>query len=165
MASTSLRDHDRLDEASNFGVQKPRISLLLEENGIKDYVASVVAIHTNATQLATYKKDDSKARMIILDGVKDHIIPHISELDIGKKIWDAILSLYQNATTNRKMILREKLKNTQMNHGEDVTSYLTKLRLVKDELAAIGDSPKWVYKQWSVFIQVVNGQDTLLSWD
>ena len=54
---------------------------------------------------------------------------------------DAILNLYQNATTNRKIILREKLKNTWMNHGEDVTSYLTRLRLVKDELATVGDSP------------------------
>ena len=56
------------------------------------------------------------------------------------KMCDTILNLYQNATTNRNMILREKLKNTWMNQGEDVTSYLTKIRLVKDELEAIGDS-------------------------
>ena len=28
-----------------------------------------------------------------------------------------------------------------MNQGEDITSYLTKLKLVKDKLATIGDSP------------------------
>ena len=39
------------------------------------------------------------------------------------------------------MILREMLKNTQMNQGEDAASYLTRLRLVKDELAIVGDSP------------------------
>ena len=44
MASASLRDQDRLDGASNFGVWKARISLLLEENGIKDYVTSVVVV-------------------------------------------------------------------------------------------------------------------------
>ena len=101
-----------MDDASNFGVWEANISLLLEENGIKDYVTSVVAIPTNGTQLATYKKDDVKVRRIILDGVKDHIVPHILELDTTKKIWAAILNLYQNVTTNRKMILREKLKNT-----------------------------------------------------
>ena len=140
MALASLRDQDRLDGVSNFGVWKARISLLLEENDIKNYVTSVVDVPTDATQLAAYKKDDAKARRIILDGVKDHIVPHISELDRAKKMWDAILNLYQNATTNRKMILKEKLKNTQMNQGEDVTSYLTKLRIVKDELATIGDN-------------------------
>ena len=175
MASAGLRDQDRLDGASNFGVWKARISLLLEENGIKDYATSVVPVPTDATQLATYRKDDAKARRIILDGVKDHIVPHITELDTAKKMWDAILNLYQNATTNRKLILREKLKNTRMNQGEDVTSYLTRLRLVKDELAAVGDSPSddelvrialnGFTKQWSVFVQVFSGQDTLPSWD
>ena len=140
MASAGLRDQDRLDGASNFGVWKARLSLLLEENGIKDYATIGVVVPTDATQLATYKKEDAKARRIILDGVKDHIVPHISELDTTKKMWDVILNLYQNATTNRKMILREKLKNTRMNQGENVTSYLTRLRLVKDELEAIQDS-------------------------
>jgi hypothetical protein len=167
MASAGLRDQDRLDGASNFGVWKARLSLLLEENGIKDYVTSVVAVPTDATQLATYKKNDAKARRIILDGVKDHIVPHIAELDTAKKKWDAILNLYQNATTNRKMILREKLKNTRMNQGEDVTSYLTRPKLVKDELAVVGDSPSddelvrialnGFTKQWGVFVQVVSG--------
>ena len=139
---------------------------MLEENGIKDYATIGVAIPTDATQLATYKKEDAKARRIILDGVKDHIVPHISELDTTK-MWDAIPNLYQNATTNRKMILREKLKNTQMNHGEDIISYLTRLRLFKDELVAIGDSPNdndlvrivlnGFSKQWSVFVQVISG--------
>ena len=88
---------------------------MLEENGINDYVTSIVLVPTDATQLAAYKEDDAKARRIILDGVEDHIVPHISELDTAKKMWDAILNLYQNATTNKKMILREKLKNTWMN--------------------------------------------------
>ena len=62
-----------------------------------------------------------------------------------------------------------------MNEGEDVTSYLTKLRLVKDELAVVGDSPSddklvrialnGFTKQWSVFVQVFSGWDTLPSWD
>lgn len=142
---------------------------MLEENGINDYVTSIVVVPINATQLAAYK-DDAKARRIILDGVKDHSVPHILELDIAKKMWDVILNLYQNATTERKMILKEKLKNTRMNQGEDVTSYLTKLRLVKDKLAVVGDSPSddelvrvvlnGFTKQWSVFVQVVSERDT-----
>ena len=115
MASTGLRDQDKLDGTSNFGVWKAKISLLLEENGIKDYVTSVVPIPTDATQLVAYKKDIAKARRIILDHVNDHIVPHISGLDMAKKIWDTILNMYQNATTNRKMILKKKLNNTRMN--------------------------------------------------
>jgi hypothetical protein len=137
MASAGLRDQDRLDGASNFGVWKAIISLLLEENGIKEYVTSTVAVPTDPVLLAAYKKDDAKVRRIILDGVKDHILPHITELDTAKKMWDVILNLYHNVTTNQKLILRENLRNTRMIKGEDVTSYLTRLRLVKDELATV----------------------------
>ena len=56
------------------------------------------------------------------------------------KMWDAIFNLYENATTNRKMTLRDKLKNTQMNKEEDVTSYLSRLKLFKDELVVVGNS-------------------------
>lgn len=62
-----------------------------------------------------------------------------------------------------------------MNKGEDVTSYLTRPRLVKDKLASIGDSPSddelvrivlnGFTKQWDVFVQVISGWDTLPSWD
>lgn len=77
MALATLRDQNRLDDASNFGVYKAKISLLLEDNGIKDCVTIVVAIPTNVTQLVEYKKDDAKLRRIILDGVNDNIVPHI----------------------------------------------------------------------------------------
>ena len=121
----------------------------------------------NATHLATYKKEYAKVRSIILDGFKDHIVPHISELDMTKKMWDTILNQYQNTTTNRKMILREKLKNTQINQGKDVTSYLTWLKLVKDEFAGVGDSPgddelvrialNGFTKKWNIFVKVISG--------
>ena len=141
MTSASLRDQDRLNVASNIVFWKAKISSLLEKNGIKDYVTSVVVVPTDATQLVAYKEDDVKVRRIILDGVKGHIVTHILELDTTKKMWDVILNLYQNAISNKKMILKEKLKNTQMNQGEDVTSYLTRLRIVRNELVVVGDSP------------------------
>ena len=49
MASAGLRDQDRLDGASNFGVWKARLSLLLEENGIKDYASIGLVIPIDAT--------------------------------------------------------------------------------------------------------------------
>ncbi len=64
--------------------RRPDYFLLLEEDGIKDYITTIVDIPIDATQLATYK-DIAKVRRIILDGVKHHIVPHISELDIVKK--------------------------------------------------------------------------------
>ena len=37
------------------------------------------------------------------------------------------------------MVLREKLRSTKMSRGESVTSYLTRVSQVRDELAAVGE--------------------------
>ena len=48
------------------------------------------------------------------------------------------MTLYQRDNTNKKMVLREKLKNTKMTRLDTVTNYLTKITQVCDELATIG---------------------------
>ena len=72
--------------------------------------------------------------------VKDHIVPHLLGLDTTRKMWEAIIKLYQNSNLNRKTVLKEKLQNTKMRKGESVSSYLTRLRQVKDELADVGET-------------------------
>jgi len=42
MAITSLKDQDRLDEASNFFIWKARINFLLDEHGLKAFLESVI---------------------------------------------------------------------------------------------------------------------------
>jgi len=51
-----------LDGASNFGVWKAIISLLLEEKGIKEYVTSVLVVPTGLSQLVAYKKEYVKEK-------------------------------------------------------------------------------------------------------
>ena len=80
--ATGLRVEDRLDGAANFSSWKARIVLLFQENELWDIVEGtpavpMVAIPTDAAALATFKKD-IKAKRILFDAVKDHIIPHVS---------------------------------------------------------------------------------------
>jgi hypothetical protein len=46
-------------------------------------------------------------------------------------------TLFQSKNENLKMVLREKLKDTKMTGSDTVTTYLTQIRQVRDELAAI----------------------------
>ena len=103
---------DRLNGARNFVPWEARIMLILEENELWDEV--VHSTQTNPIQvlvsidvqaLATFNKQDIKARRIILDAVKDHVIPHISSKDRAYKMSDALTSLYQSSNENRKMVL------------------------------------------------------------
>ena len=84
MTSTGLRMEDRLDGVGNFVPWKARIVLILEENELWDEVVHnttvvpiIVPPSTDAAALTAFNKD-IKARRIILDAVKDHVIPHIS---------------------------------------------------------------------------------------
>lgn len=78
------------------------------------------------------------------------------------------MKLFQNDTINRKLILKEKLRNTRQNKGEGVVSYITRIKLVKDELEVVEEkidedelmrtTLNGFPKQWNVFVQVINGR-------
>ena len=84
MSTPGLRSEDRLDGAGNFVSWKARIVLLLRENEFWDEVVNNATTHPivipNATTdpaTTTAFVKDIKAMRIILDAVKDHVIPHI----------------------------------------------------------------------------------------
>ena len=95
---------------------------------------------TNATALAEYKKKDVKAKRIILNGVNNHVVPHLSRKKIAREMWEALTKLYQSDNHNRKIVLREKLRSTIMSKTDTVSSYLTKISHICDELVAIGET-------------------------
>ena len=65
---------------------KAQILLLLEEHGPKTYATTTVVVPTDAKQAEAYQKIDAKAKRIVMDGVKDHIVSLIAESDTCKKM-------------------------------------------------------------------------------
>ena len=130
---------------------------------------------TDATQLVAYKKNSIKAKRLILDGVKDHVIPHVRGKDHAFEVWAALTSLYQNSNENRKMALTDKLKTIRMKGSESVVAYLSRFTDVRDELAAIGDAVadtelvrttlQGFPKSWEVFVEGIVAREHLLGWD
>jgi hypothetical protein len=89
-----LRFEDRLEGTSNFCPWRERIGLVLEENGLWEYVEGSIAAPVDPVQQVAHNKKDVKARRIIVDGVKDHIIPHLSGKKTAKDMWEALVKLY-----------------------------------------------------------------------
>jgi len=69
---------------------------------------------TNPQQLAIHKKKEVKAKWMIMDTIKNHLIPHVSRKKIAKEMFNALVGLYQSENINRKMILRNKLRSIEM---------------------------------------------------
>ena len=119
--------------------------LILEENERWDEVVHstqanpvTVPASTDPQALSAFNKD-LKARRIILDAVKDHVIPNISSKTRAYQMWDALTNLFQSSNENKNVVLREKLKSIKMAKVEGVTSYLTRISQVRDELVAVGE--------------------------
>ena len=69
----------------------------------------------------------------------DHVIPNVIGKDHAFQMWLALANLYKSFNKNRKMVLREKLKDIQMNKTENMASYITRITQVRDKLRAVGE--------------------------
>jgi hypothetical protein len=170
-----IRYEDRLDGISNYLQWKVRMSAILRENKIWSFVSTIVVVpSTDPIALDLHEVKEAKAQRLILDGVKDHLIPHLAEKKTTKEMWDALKNLYEAKNENWKMALKDKLHDTKMGKGESVSSYLTQVAQVKDELAAVGEvisdselvriALKGFTKEWEVFVKCVVGREHIPDW-
>ena len=70
------------------------------------------------------------------------MIPHVTKITHAYEMWEALTKLFQSGNENKKMVPREKLHSMKMSRGESITSYLTRVTQVQDELAAVGEKIK-----------------------
>jgi hypothetical protein len=62
-----------------------------------------------------FKKNEVKAKRILTDSIKDHLIPNVSELKTLKEMFDALKIIYESKNTSQKLTLRQQLINVTMN--------------------------------------------------
>eukprot|EP01018_Ginkgo_biloba_P033156 Gb_08202 [translate_table: standard] len=72
--------------------------------------------------------------------VKDSIIPHIREAQNSAETWTALKHLYETSNTNRILFLKTKLLGIKMDGNESVSSFLGRIKEVKDKLGNIGET-------------------------
>ena len=118
---------DRLDGGSNCGPWKPRILLALEECDVKDYVVKEVPIPEEEESQASWRRHDVKARKILMDSVKSHLIFHISKAEMVKDMFDILKNLFKQDSTSRSIALRTQLHTIKMKRSESVDSYFTRV--------------------------------------
>ena len=106
MATNGLRDQDRLEGASNYVIWQEKIKCLLDENDLKAFIDGAVVVPLDADPLNAYKKDMEKAKRLILNGVRDHILCHIPGKGTSKEMWNAFKTLYQGSSEQQKMSCR-----------------------------------------------------------
>ena len=76
---------------------------------------------------ALHKKKLVMAKRIIGYSIKDHLIPELSSLKTPKAMFDALTKLIEGKIINRKMTLRNQLKNVKIQNAETIQSYFTRV--------------------------------------
>jgi hypothetical protein len=88
--------------------------MTLEENDLARFVKQEVSEHEDAAEKEKHLKDTIRAKRIIADSIKDHLIPYVSSNNTLKKFFDSLSRLYEGKNINWKMNLRTQLKTTRM---------------------------------------------------
>ena len=93
--SASTKLVDKLEGVYNFRAWKYRIALILEENELSRFIKENVPELTDATAKSKHQKDMVRAKRIIADSIKDHLIPQVTSKNTPKEMFDALTRMYE----------------------------------------------------------------------
>ena len=173
MAFYGLRLEYALEGSSNYIAWKDRMEAVLEDNGLKEFIDQEILklASTSAQELAEWKKCVAKARRVILEGVRDHIVSSLHGKDTPFSMWKTLKDLYQNSRDQRKLALKDKLRRIKMEKGDTISTYLNKLTTYRDELGSVGITTAnddmgslnllGLPKSWNSYQESMNGREKL----
>ena len=84
-----LKVEDHLDESTNFISWKSRV-LILEENDLLKHVNEKVPEPDAEEDKSHWRKSDARARRILVDSVKDHLVIQISQKKTTRKMFKTL---------------------------------------------------------------------------
>ena len=112
-----MKVEDRLDGTSNFSSWKSRVLFILEENDLLKFVNGDVPEPEEEAKKAQWKKNNARARGILVDSVKDHLIPQISKKTNFGKMFRTLRKLFQESNINHVLALKNQLANLKMSRS------------------------------------------------
>ena len=111
-----MTNSTKLEGDENFRAWKYRVMLILDD--LKGYIKEEVQEPEGDESKEKHKKDVVKAKRIIVDSIKDHLIPRVSLKNTRKEMFNAPTSLFESKNINRRMTLRNQLKGVKMQKEE-----------------------------------------------
>jgi hypothetical protein len=168
-SSISVRAEDRLKGATNFNLWKIRITNILQEHDLEQYVTTVVEEPTNNAGRMNFRKSQEKAKRIIFDSFKDNIMPAMTSLMTAKDCMDTLVNLYEKQAPSQKRTLKHKLKYLKMEKGESMASFYSRIAHIRDQILVTGvtvdddDLVQAIFdslpSSWETFLSSVSGRE------
>ena len=150
-----MRIEDRLESASNFEAWKLRMLMILR----KQKLTTVVEISPKSKKIDEWGTNNIKAMEILVDGVKDHLLPIITKLDSAYEMFKALEVMFEINNTSRILTLKNQFSNIKMKKGEMITSYFMRITDLRNQLLIFRHN----YDRKDLIMVSLNGLP--LSWE
>ena len=104
MAFNGLRFEYALEGSSNYIAWKENMEVVLENNGLKEFIDSDVLKPTSADTavLDVWQKKVARARRITLEGVKYHVVSNLHGRATSFVMWKALADIFQSCSDHKK---------------------------------------------------------------
>ena len=133
-----IKVEDRLEGDSNYTAWKLRMKVTLKDNDLKQFIEKSDQPPKENDELNKWEKDNARAMKLIVDGVKDHLLPIIFELDTAYEMLQTLEEMFEVNNTTRILNLKDSLSNIKMNKGEIVASYFIRITELRNQLSKNG---------------------------
>ena len=98
------------------------MEVVLEDNVLKEFIDTGI-LEPNQVDVAqheAWRKNVAKARRILLEGVRDHIVWSLHGKETPYAMWKALTDLFQSISDHRKLALKDKLGKIKMENGDTI---------------------------------------------
>jgi len=135
------KECNKLVGPSNYLTWKKRTYLNLIENEAMEYVKGSISKpgKEDAQSLEKYMKGEFRAQMILIESIKDPLIPYVSKLETSKEIYEKLIELYYVSITREVISLRQELYKLKMLREYGIASYFMRIYEIGDQLEDLGE--------------------------
>jgi hypothetical protein len=129
---------DRLDGSSNLSSWNSRLQITLEEDDLFSVIQKTLPEIATDEEKEEKKEDDVKERKIIIYSVRDHLLPHISNLKTTYEMYKELKNVFDSDNTLRALTLKSQLQHINMTKGDTVVIFFMKMSEIRDQPGEIG---------------------------
>ena len=171
---TYCLESNKLVRLSNFNAWKKRTDLKLIENEVMGFIEGSTIQPPKEDILAyiKYMQGDIKARRILIESIKETLIPYVLKLESSKEIYEKLVELFSKGSTKEIISLRQKLYKLRI-LKEGIIPYPMEIFAIRDQLLKLGEvmSDREILtmvqnslpKEWRGFTSSIDGREEAMT--
>jgi len=121
-----LKEKKKLEGVINFRAWNKMIDIHIAKGLLGNAKGKFIELEKDEEK-EKFEKDDNTTMIMIVDSIKDHLIPYVSGLQLSKKMYNYLTGLFTINTIGQVMSLKNGLCDVRMTRNVTITSYFMRI--------------------------------------